>query len=65
MRLSELLSPSRIRVPLRAKDKEGVLRELVDLLVQQDGGAAGRPVGSVAAGEVGELGIEWHCSAKS
>lgn len=40
MRLSELLSPSRIRVPLQAKDKEGVLRELVDLLVQQDGGAA-------------------------
>ena len=40
MRLSELLTPSRIRVPLRAKDKEGVLRELVDLLVQQDGGAA-------------------------
>ncbi len=40
MRLSELLSPSRIRVPLRAKDKDGVLRELVDLLVQQDGGAA-------------------------
>lgn len=40
MRLSELLSPSRIRVPLRAQDKEGVLRELVDLLVQQDGGAA-------------------------
>ena len=40
MRLSELLSPSRIRVPLQAQDKEGVLRELVDLLVQQDGGAA-------------------------
>jgi mannitol/fructose-specific phosphotransferase system IIA component (Ntr-type) len=40
VRLSELLTPSRIRVPLRAKDKEGVLRELVDLLVQQDGGAA-------------------------
>jgi len=40
VRLSELLSPSRIRVPLQAKDKEGVLRELVDLLVQQDGGAA-------------------------
>jgi len=40
VRLSELLSPSRIRVPLRAKDKDGVLRELVDLLVQQDGGAA-------------------------
>jgi PTS system nitrogen regulatory IIA component len=40
VRLSELLSVSRIRVPLRAKDKEGVLRELVDLLVQQDGGAA-------------------------
>ncbi len=38
MRLSELLSPSRIRVPLTATDKEGVLRELVDLLVTGNGG---------------------------
>ena len=38
MRLSELLTPDRIRVPLRAQSKEGVLRELVDLLV---GGIAG------------------------
>lgn len=32
MRLSELLSPARIRVPLQATDKEGVLRELVALV---------------------------------
>ncbi|PYO67356.1 MAG: PTS fructose transporter subunit IIA [Gemmatimonadetes bacterium] len=32
MRLSELLSPARIRVPLRAADKEGVLRELVEMV---------------------------------
>lgn len=32
MRLSELLSPARIRVPLTASDKEGVLRELADLV---------------------------------
>lgn len=32
MRLSELLSPTRIRVPLTARDKEGVLRELVNLV---------------------------------
>jgi len=38
VRLSELLSPSRIRVPLTATDKEGVLRELVDLLVTGNGG---------------------------
>ena len=38
LRLSELLTPDRIRVPLRAQSKEGVLRELVDLLV---GGIAG------------------------
>lgn len=33
MRLSDLLTPSRIRVPLRAQSKEGVLRELVEFLV--------------------------------
>jgi len=32
VRLSELLSPARIRVPLRAADKEGVLRELVEMV---------------------------------
>ena len=40
MRLSELLTPNRIRVPLKASDKEGVLRELVDLAVAGNGGAA-------------------------
>ena len=42
MRLSELLTPNRIRVPLHARDKEGVLRELVELVVPQDGVAADR-----------------------
>ena len=32
MRLSDLLSPARIRVPLKATDKEGVLRELVAMV---------------------------------
>jgi len=32
VRLSELLSPARIRVPLKAADKEGVLRELVEMV---------------------------------
>jgi len=40
MRLSELLSPSRIRVPLQAKDKEGVLRELAELIAVGNGGQA-------------------------
>ena len=31
MRLSDLLTRQRIRVPLHATDKAGVLRELVDL----------------------------------
>ncbi|MGH7539029.1 MAG: PTS sugar transporter subunit IIA [Gemmatimonadales bacterium] len=38
MRLTELLTPDRIRVPLQASDKEGVLRELVALLLRGDGG---------------------------
>src|SRR5437588_4422862 len=37
LRLSELLTPDRIRVPIRAQSKEGVLRELVDLLVGGNG----------------------------
>jgi len=32
MNLSDLLAPERIRVPLRSRDKEDVLRELVQLL---------------------------------
>ncbi len=40
MRISDLLSPARIRVPLQATDKEGVLRELVALLLAGDGGQA-------------------------
>src|SRR5258705_12880207 len=39
LRLSELLTPDRIRVPIRAQSKEGVLRELVDLLVGGNGAA--------------------------
>lgn len=39
MRLCDLLTPSRIRVPLRAQSKEGVLRELVDLLTGGNGGS--------------------------
>jgi mannitol/fructose-specific phosphotransferase system IIA component (Ntr-type) len=41
LRLSELLTPNRIRVPLRAQSKEGVLRELVDLLLGANGGGGG------------------------
>jgi PTS system nitrogen regulatory IIA component len=37
LRLSDLLTPSRIRVPLQAQSKEGVLRELVQFLVGRDG----------------------------
>ena len=40
MRLSELLSPSRIRVPLKSHDKAGILGELVDMLIP--GGGADR-----------------------
>ncbi len=32
-RVSALLAPDRVRVPLRAADKEGVISELVDLVV--------------------------------
>ena len=40
MRLSELLTPNRIKVPLKASDKEGVLRELVAFLLGGNGGGA-------------------------
>src|SRR2546428_1115509 len=39
LRLSELLTTDRIRVPIRAQSKEGVLRELVELLVGSNGAA--------------------------
>src|SRR6266571_8232568 len=50
MRLSELLTPSRIRIPLRARDKEGVLRELVQLILPEDGGTAGADGGGGGGG---------------
>src|SRR3989442_13330624 len=53
MRLSELLTPSRIRIPLHARDKEGVLRELVGLILPEDGGTPrGGPGGTGQAEEV-------------
>ncbi len=47
MRLSELLTPDRIRVPLKASDKEGVLRELVNLAVSGNGVAAQEVLGAI------------------
>ena len=47
MRLSELLTPTRIRVPLHATDKEGVLRELVDLLVAGNGAQSSEVLGAI------------------
>jgi mannitol/fructose-specific phosphotransferase system IIA component (Ntr-type) len=38
LRLSDLLTPNRIRVPLQAQNKEGVLRELVALALAGNGG---------------------------
>lgn len=38
MLLTELLTPDRIRVPIVAQEKAGVLRELVRFLVQVSGG---------------------------
>jgi len=40
MLLTELLTLERIRVPLAARDRRGVLRELSDLLAAQSGGDA-------------------------
>ena len=36
MKLSEILNPDNIIPDLRAKDKEGVLEELVDVIVSHD-----------------------------
>lgn len=38
MLLTQLLTPSRIRIPIEAPDKPGVLREMVRLFVDQCGG---------------------------
>lgn len=38
MLLTDLLSPERVRVPLEARDKRGILRELSHLLVDTAGG---------------------------
>jgi nitrogen PTS system EIIA component len=47
VRLSELLTPNRIRVPLRSADKEGVLRELVELAVAGNGVSAEEVFGAI------------------
>ena len=47
MRLSEILTPDRIRVPLEARDKRGVLRELVEFLLVGDGGQSEEVLGAI------------------
>jgi mannitol/fructose-specific phosphotransferase system IIA component (Ntr-type) len=55
LRLSELLTPDRIRVPLRAQSKDGVLRELVDLLVGGNGGDPAKGGGGGGGGNVEDV----------
>jgi mannitol/fructose-specific phosphotransferase system IIA component (Ntr-type) len=45
--LSELLPADRIRIPLQATDKAGVLKELVDFLVERCGGDAAQILAAV------------------
>ena len=47
MRLSELLTPARILVPLHATDKAGVLRELVDAAAGGNGGPSDEVLGAI------------------
>jgi len=47
VRLSELLTPARILVPLHATDKEGVLRELVDAAAVGNGGSSDEVLGAI------------------
>ena len=47
MRLSELLTPARILVPLHATDKEGVLRELVNVAAVGNGGPSEEVLGAI------------------
>src|ERR1051325_8631076 len=49
VRLTELLTPDRIRVPLQARDKKGVLRELVALLLPGDGSPGGGVLAAILA----------------
>ena len=41
MQLSELLAPERVRVPLAGRDKDGLLRELVELVAAERGPEVG------------------------
>jgi PTS system nitrogen regulatory IIA component len=45
--LTELLTPDRIKVPLEAGDKPGVIRELTQLLAERSGGAPARILAAV------------------
>ena len=47
MRLSELLTPARIRVPLHGTDKDGVLRELVGLVAAGNGSPLDEVLGAI------------------
>ena len=47
MRLSELLTPARILIPLHATDKAGVLRELVDAAAVGNGGPSDEVLGAI------------------
>ena len=47
MRLSELLTPARIRVPLHGTDKDGVLRELVGLVSAGNGSPLDEVLGAI------------------
>ena len=47
MRLSELLTPEHIRIPLAATTKGGILRELVEAAVSGNGYAADEVLGAV------------------
>ena len=47
MRLADVLTPTRIRIPLQATDKGGVLRELVELLLAGNGASADEVLAAV------------------
>jgi mannitol/fructose-specific phosphotransferase system IIA component (Ntr-type) len=47
VRLSELLTPARIRVPLHGTDKDGVLRELVGLVSAGNGSPLDEVLGAI------------------
>jgi mannitol/fructose-specific phosphotransferase system IIA component (Ntr-type) len=47
VRLSELLTPARIRIPLHATDKDGVLRELVGLVGGGNGASSDEVLGAI------------------